>query len=366
MNILLIAKHLNIGGIGWYTVNLARYLKKLNVNVFVASCGGELVRELDKDSIVHLALDLNTKSEISPKVFFAVNKLSQFVRENKIELVHAQTRVTQVLSYFVAKQTGIAYVSTCHGFYKIRFWRKLFPFLGRRVIFVSEYCKNSFSQALSIPPEKIKVIHNGIDLAKFHDLPDDKSKEEVKDMLGLDLNNPVIGTIARLSPAKRIDILLEVFKKVKSTIPQAQLLIIGGGPEEENLKQKARMLSILENVKFVDSVSSTVNALSAIDVFVTCTEVKSFGLGIVEAMAGALAVVASRVGGIPEVLKDKKNGFLVNFNDQDGFKELIIMLLKDKQLRLSIGQEARKSALSYFSLERMAKQTLEVYQEVLS
>jgi len=365
MNILLVTKHLDIGGIAWYTVNLARFLKKSGVEVMVASSGGELEKELKRFNIEHIKIVLPGKNEFNPLLVFSVIKLCRIVRKRKIDIIHAQTRVTQVASYFSAKVTGVKYVSTCHGFYKIRYWRKVFPFWGKFVIAVSDFCKERFLNILKVYPDKIRVVYNGIDLERFKEPPSAGDKAFLRRKFGLKEDSFVIGNISRLSPAKKTDNLIRVFAMVCAHFPNTELFIVGDGPEKANLLRLVEEFSLTDKVKIIDGVNSTSNALSVMDLFVSCTEFESFGLAIVEAMASRLAVVASNVGGIPCVVEEGLTGILAEFSDLNDFVEKIGKLIKDERLRLAFAERAREIAFAKFGLERMAEETKQVYLEAL-
>jgi glycosyltransferase involved in cell wall biosynthesis len=156
-----------------------------------------------------------------------------------------------------------------------------------------------------------------------------------------------------------------VFALVAEHFPNTELFIVGDGPEKASLKKLIDELLLADKVKIIDSVCSTVNALSVMDLFVSCTEYESFGLAIVEAMASHLAVVASNVGGIPCVLEDGVSGILAEFDDLSDFAEKIERFIKDDKLRLAYAERARKIAFAKFGLERMAEQTKQVYLEAL-
>ena len=103
MRILLLTTHLNIGGISTYTVSLAKALKSKGNEVFVVSNGGMLVPELTRSGISHIKLGILTKSELSLKVFWAISEISRIVRRLGIDIMHSQTRITQVIGFFVSK-----------------------------------------------------------------------------------------------------------------------------------------------------------------------------------------------------------------------------------------------------------------------
>ena len=134
MKVLHVNTHLNTGGIGRYIVSLCDALRSIGVECVVASSGGDLEEELKARGITHRPLDIMTKFEFGPKVFKAGSSLAQIIKEERIDIIHAHSRVSQMASCLASRKTRIPYISTCHGFFKTRLSRKLFDTWGRKVI----------------------------------------------------------------------------------------------------------------------------------------------------------------------------------------------------------------------------------------
>src|SRR3989338_3271342 len=167
MNILILSTHLNTGGISSYIVTLAKGLKRQGHHVFVATSGGDRVEELKKDGIEHVQLNIRTKSELNPKIYFASGKILRFVEEKKIDIIHTNTRVTQVMGELLAKRSKKKHVATCHGFFKPRFFRKIFPCWGDRTVAISQQVRDHLVNDFHIDEKKISLVHNGLDLEQF-------------------------------------------------------------------------------------------------------------------------------------------------------------------------------------------------------
>lgn len=118
MNILYLTNHLNVGGITSYVLTLAKGIKQKGHNVYIASSGGEVLSRFIEEGIIYLPIPIKTKSEISPKILVSMFKLSEAVRENRIDIVHSHSRTTQVLGCLLSRKTGAKHISTCHGFFK--------------------------------------------------------------------------------------------------------------------------------------------------------------------------------------------------------------------------------------------------------
>ena len=367
MNILILANHFNAGGISNYVFNLAHGLKARGHKVIVGSSGGEWVGRLEERGLKHICLSLRTKSIISPKLFLAYFALKRIIKEEKIELIHSQTRVTSVLACRVSRKTGVPFISTCHGFFMPRWERLAFPCWGKMVIAISAAVREHLIRDFRVKLERIRLVHNGIDVninLQPSTIDHRLSTQELKLSYGLK-DGPVAGIIARLSEVKGHKYLIMAMKSVIEKIPDAQLLIVGEGKIQKELESLADKLGIGEKIRFIPAVSDTSGPLSAMDVFVMPSLQEGLGLSIMEAMLFGVPVAASEVGGIPSLVKDGITGILVKPEDSDGLALAIIDLLKNKEKASAMALAAKELIIREFSLEKMVEQTERVYFECL-
>jgi len=364
MNILYLTNHLNIGGISSYVLTLARGLKLRGHNVYIASSGGELLSRFIQEEIVYIPIPIRTKQEVSPKILMSAFRLIPQIREKNIDIIHSNTRVTQVLGCLIHRYSHIPYVSTCHGFFKKRFFRKAFPCWGLKVIAISEAVEEHLKIDFKVKEKDIRVIHNGIDLDRFREQRTE-NREQRKKELGLS-DGPVIGIVARLSDVKGHVYLIEAMQVVLEKIPGAQLLIVGEGKMRNELENLSRNIGIEKSVFFISSVIDTTGVLSIMDLFVLPSLKEGLGLSLMEAMACGLAVIGSDVGGIRSLIQDGYNGLLVKPADTEAIAAKILELLKDKEKRESLGDNARFFIKQNFSQEKMVLETERVYLECLN
>jgi glycosyltransferase involved in cell wall biosynthesis len=366
MKVLLLTTHLHFGGIGAYTISLAKQLKKMGDVPIVASSGGDLVSLLEKEDICHFSIPLNTKSELSPKICLVVFKLISLLQRQKIDIIHAQTRVSQVSAYFLSKLTGIPFISTCHGFFKPNIGRRIFPCWGKAVIAISEAVREHLVNDFGVDKKKVHLIHNGVEIEKFKM---DKSPEQIKKFkqkIHIDKTPFVIGIIGRLSEVKGHRYLLMAAKEIVQFNSGVKFLIIGDGAEKKHLLQLVKKLNIEKQVVFLKPIFDTSLALKCMDVFVMPSIQEGLGLSILEAMASGLPIIASNVGGIYTLVKDGVNGFLVSSRNPSAISVAIHKFLKDPSLLKKMGREGQRMAQEYFSLNKMASQTRSLYAQILS
>jgi len=365
MKVLLLTTHLDYGGIGVYTASLAKALKARGHDVSVASSGGALTNSLEQGGIKHIYMDMRTKSEFNPRIVTAIEHLTETFKKEKPDIIHAQTRVSQVIAGGVSRLTGVPYVSTCHGFFRPHLGRRVFGFWGRRAIAISEAVREHLVNDLKVKKNISRIVYNGVDANHFAKKLNQCDVQAFKARVGLK-SGPVIGSIARLSPVKGHEFLIRAMKKVLADAPDAQLLIVGDGPCQRELVNLTLELEVGHAVFIEGSMPDTLIPLSAIDIFVLPSVQEGLGLALMEAMAASKPVIGSNVGGVYSLIKDGKTGLLVEPKDPQALSAAITQLLKDKKLAQEMGKTARALIEEKFSLEIMAEKVEEVYEEAIA
>lgn len=366
MRVLHVNTHMNIGGIGQYILSLCGAIRHKGVDCIVASSGGDLEKELEKSAIEHKYIDIKTKFEFGPKVFKAISSLVNIIRKEKIDIVHAHTRVSQVVSFIASRETGIHYVSTCHGFFKPRLSRRLFDTWGERIVAISAPVKAHLERDFAVDPGRIELIHNGVDISRFSKTYSEDEVAKIKKSAGFK-EGPVIGTMGRLSPVKGQVFLIEAMKYVVSEINSAQCMIMGSGSEETALRDLAKSLGFEDRIKFTGPVYEDVPSyLACMDIFVLPSIKEGLGLALVEAMAAARPCVASDIGGITDIIKNGVNGILAPVANSRAIGNAVSMLLNDKVLCSSLGQKGKEFVKENFSIDLMAEKMNKLYRGVMN
>ncbi len=361
MKIVFIANHLNAGGISSYLFTLASGLKDKGYNVYVASSGGECVDKFEKAGIRHIQVPLQTKSEVSPKIIFSFFKLNTQIKKLNIDLLQTNSRTTLVLGNLLSRYRKVAHVFTCHGFFKPKLSRKVFPCWPEAVIAISQQVKEHLVYDFKLSEQKINVINNGIDTESFGDF---LGRQKSRQALGIK-DDFLVGIIARLSDVKGHTYLLQAMRIVIKSFPLAKLLIVGEGKMKPRLLREADTLGIKQNVLFLPKAENAKDLLAAMDVFVMPSLQEGLGLALMEAMAQGLAVVGSAVGGIKTLIQDEVNGLLAQPANVESLSGAIIKLLNDSLLRQNLGINARKFITDNFSQSKMVDATERVYQQCL-
>lgn len=361
MKILFIANHLNIGGITSYLFTLSSGLIQKGHEVYLASSGGELVEKFLGAGVKHIRVPLETKKEISPKIIFSFLKLKKEIAAGRIDLVHSNSRTTQVLGDLLGRYCRKPHVFTCHGFFKPKLSRRLFPCWGGAVIAISRQVREHLVKDLGLSQEKVVIINNGIDLSLFGDF---SGRQSFRESIGVG-SEPLLGIVARLSDVKGHTYLLQAMHGILKNFPSVKLLVVGEGKMKEALLDQAEELRIQKSVLFLPRAAGTQDVLAGMDIFVMPSLQEGLGLAVMEAMAQGLPVVGSAVGGIKTLIDDGKNGLLVRPADPQALEVGISRLLDNKALREELGANARKFISDNFSKEKMIDQTAAVYSGLL-
>ncbi len=213
-----------------------------------------------------------------------------------------------------------------------------------------------------VPTRKLTTIYNGID---FKDLCVTKNAEDKKKELSINQFSPIIGTVGHLTVAKGVFYLLKAFKLVLEDFPNACLLVVGDGSQEKKLKKLTLALNITSSVKFLGFREDAIDIMNIMDVFVLPSLWEGLPLTILEAQALGKPVVATRVSGSKEIIKDGETGFLVSPRDWRSLAHSIKLLLKTSKTREEFGNRGKEFVNRNFSLEKMVKDTERLYEELI-
>lgn len=367
MRILHLTSHLNVGGIATYIAQLCEGLSRRGHQVVAASGGGALVARLEACGVRHWTVPLATSAEWSPQTAWSWWALSRRLAREPVDLIHAHTRIAQLLAHGLWRSCRIPYLTTWHGFYRRRLGRRWLPCTGHRTIAISEPVRRHLQDTFRLPPERIRLIPHGVDLASFNRPVDVASQDQLRWSLGLPPDSVVVGTVARLVPSKGVSQLVEAFRHIKAQIPEATLVVVGDGEQRAHLEQLAQRLGVFEATRFAGTMSETHTVLSMMDVFVFLPALQEgFGLSLLEAMASGKPIVSvRRGGGSTWVLEDHPIGLTVEPDQPEQLARAVIQIVQDRATAQRLGREAQDLARTCYDLPRVIDQVEAVYQEVL-
>ncbi len=290
--------------------------------------------------------------------------LARILKNQSIDVMHAHEFAMNVYGSLLSLVTGIPIVATVHG--KNYYWKKwrrrlAYRFVARQasMVAVSEDLKRFLTDRVGISPARIRIVHNGIDTLDYEMR---ESRANSRKALGINATQPVVGTVGNLYPVKGHAQLIKAFSAVVKSFSDAILLIAGRGEELSSLREECTRLGIPDNVKFLGFREDIPVLLQAMDVFVLPSVSEGLPLSILEAMTFQKPIVASLVGGIPEVVTDGKTGFLVPPGNPEALADKILVLLGNPQLSAEFGEMGRQRVLATFSLEQMIEEYQALYE----
>jgi glycosyltransferase involved in cell wall biosynthesis len=213
-----------------------------------------------------------------------------------------------------------------------------------------------------VPRSKIRVIHNGIDTSCFRH---GSNAAGLRHALGIADGAPVIGTVGRLSEVKRQDLLLRAFAQVHRFAPNAHLLLVGDGPRLGELRQLAATLGLVSCVHFAGYQSATASYYHAMQVFVLTSRSEGTPQALLEACVAGVPVVASRVGGIPEVIDHERTGILFDSGDEAALTTALVRLLREPVWGRELAAAAQARVIATYDIGSMFTKYHRDFEELL-
>jgi glycosyltransferase involved in cell wall biosynthesis len=224
---------------------------------------------------------------------------------------------------------------------------------------VAEFLKKNLVKKEWMNPASITTIYNGIDGDAFSNEFD---RGEIARELNISPASKIIGIVARLQGIKNHKCLIRAMQKVSKRFPDAILLIIGDGSLRGELMELVSSEDLQDNIHFLGTRNDIPRLLSMLDIFVLCSLSEGLPLTILEAMAAGKPIVATGVGGIPEVIQDGADGIIIPSDDPDGLADAISELLRDDGKRHDMGVKARKKFEERFTIQKMVEEYEKIYE----
>lgn len=347
MKILFVSMSTFYGGGEVYLNNVINYIGSKNDIVYLATPKVErLIKEVSDICENIIYVNGSRKNLIKDGM-----KIRKFIINNNIDAVLLNGYDAALLTPFIKKCKKI-YVNHNSFVFGNSFKKKMADISKRfifskidKIIALSEYNKNQFLERNLCSKEKIEIIYNGIDTSKY------------KCYLSNDNKKVIIGEIARLDKIKGQIDLIKAFKMAQNSFDrEVELIFIGAGSEENNIKNKINEVN-LENIKLIGYTNEVDKWLKKIDIYCLPSYEEAAPFSILEAMASGKAIIASKVGGVPEMINDKINGLLIEPGDIKALSDDLVKLVNSYDKRVELGFEARKHSEKIFELEHLMEKT---------
>lgn len=366
--LLWLIDSLNVGGAETLAISFVRRYDREKFELTIAylqSIAGSAIQQQLEDAGIRLVpLHARNLRDVS-----AFRRLLRFLREEKIDVVHAHLTYSATWASLASRLTGIPSIATLHvappsGRDRRALRDRLMRFVVNRwatlVVMVSDALKNDYVAAGGLSAKKMRTVHNGIELQRF-----ERDRAECRARLGRELQIPeaslVVVTVSVLREGKGIEVLLDAATRV----PEARFLIVGDGAKRDEWKQLATRLGVAGRVHWAGHRSDVDALLAGCDLFVHPSLADALPTVLMEAMAARLPVVASNVGGIPEIVEVEATGRLVPPGDPARLAAEITDLLRDPVRRDRMGAHARVVAEKRFSTDSWIARLERVYEEAM-
>lgn len=356
IKIVFIVESLETGGT---ELSLLKWLRHCDRKVFEPSVISFRKGDLGKD-VEALGIPVRIIHKKIPFDVLFLCRLAGELKKIRPDVVHCRNGIPAV-SYGVAaaRIAGIPAVSSVHGRthyirrnFKIWLWFRIMRW-SRTVVAVTEGIKGELSRQGGIKRDKIKVIYNGIDTTDQAVLP---SKEDLRREFGLSPDDFLIGSVGNLRPIKGQKYLIQAMPEILRRVANAQLALIGRGEEEQNLRNLVRELGLDDKIRFLGYQKDAGRLTGMFNVFVLPSLSEGFPNVLLEAMRAQVPIVATRVGGVEEVVPDGQEAILVTPSDSRTLAQAVIQLAENPALRETLSANALRRVKDRFDIRETLAQ----------
>ena len=374
MKVMMLVHGLAIGGAEIVASNLARFLRGRGIDVEFGCLDlvGSLGEKLRGDGFPVVCYNRRPGLDLALPL-----RIARHATRSSVDLVHAHQLTCYAYGVLAKLFSPRPIVFTEHGRFhpdfstpRRRLFNRVFSRLVDHTTAVSDSVKESLASIEHFNRETIEVIRNAVDIERFS-IP--LSRRDARVNNGLPSSGAVVGTIGRLCAEKNYSLLIRAIAILREELPDISLVIVGDGPERQGLELLARELGISDRVFFLGQRTDIEQILPAFDVFALSSSTEGVPMTVLEAMAASKAIIATAVGGIPEILTDGEDARLVPMTAGDpaskemagGFAAALRELLGDERLRRAFGASACERARRDFSPEVVFGRYQAIYRALL-
>jgi glycosyltransferase involved in cell wall biosynthesis len=323
---------------------------------------GEFAEKAEKLGAKIFCLEM--KRRLDPGALFRLRRL---IRASRCDLLHLHLFSAGLLGRLAALGLGIPVIYTVQSARpRMPAWRiwceRILARRAARIIGSSEAVVRVLGK-FGVDARRLTAIYNAVD---FEELALGSAGPPLRDELGIGKDTFVIGTVARLRPVKGVRHLIKAAARIRDRLADLRILIAGDGPEKSSLAALCASLGLEEKVIFLGTRRDAGRVIEAMDLFVLSSDSEAFGIAVAEAMGCRKPVIASRVGGIPEIITDGDTGYLFSPGDVGELAEKIMSVYTGREDAQAVALRGEKAVKARFSAAVLAEQTEAVYQAALS
>ena len=378
LRLLWLIDSLNVGGAESLAISFAQHVNRDEIDLFVCAIatvnGNPLEAEIRAAGVPTLNLGARNLRDVG-----AFLRLMRFIRENEIDVVHAHLTYASIWGSLLSRLTGVPLIASLHVRVastreqekseshrkRVDLRDRLMRFVLSRwassVVMVSAALRDDYLEGGGLDPSKLRVVHNGIEVDRF-----DRDRTETRARLAREFDlpgdTPLLVTVSVLRPGKGVEVLLAAMEQIRG----ANLMIVGDGSMREEWQRLARERGIADRVRWAGFRRDVPELLAGCDVMVHPSLDDAFPTVLLEASAASLPIVASNLGGIPEIVIPGETGALVPKGDADALARAVNAMLGDRASMERMRVAARKRARELFSTEAWIERLKAVYAEAMA
>jgi len=366
-NVLFVVDTLDLGGTETQMVQLARQLKANRHRVTVACLhpGGPLAHDLSEAGISVVEFP-KLGSLLSMSGVYQSFRLAAFIRRRKFDVVHAHDLWANLMAVPAARITGAPVILSSqrdlgHLFWYTPFRCKVIAAIHRlstRVVANSAAVRKLLVEDFRVPPARVQVLRNSVDFPRFAFARGDKRKL----FPDLDPKSRLIAVVANMhSSVKGHHNLIEAARVICDVIPEASFVLVGDGDERPKIEEHARGAGVGKHFIFLGRRKDVPELLACCELSVLASESEGFPNVVLEAMAAGLPVVATRVGGVPEIIEDGLSGILIPPQSHQALAEAVLRVMQNRPLAALLAHAGQQRVRRHFSFDRLVAEAERLY-----
>ncbi|WP_252216017.1 glycosyltransferase [Clostridium sp. VAP41] len=359
MNILYLNNSVHLGGDTKCILKLCKGFNSKENKIIIASNGGKMQNEFESIGITHFKIgDVEDKSLIN--IIKTINKLKYIIKSENIEVIHSHHRMTTLLAKIASKFTGVKVIHTQHLCIKDKFKLTKLALKNLQTITVSDAAKRILIEKSNLNKENITTIYNTIET---------ECKNKKVDNKLIDLKKKgyfIVAQVSRIIDYKGVYDFIEVAKQTNLENQKIKFVLIGDGPELNNLRNTIKQNKLDELIYLLGAKDNVIEHLKYIDLLLLCSYIEGLPLAPLEAFSQGIPVIATNINGTNEEIVEGKNGYLVSTGDIDKFKENILKLYSNRKLLEEMKKSSKKIYVELFNEKLYMKKHIEIYYKIIS
>jgi len=360
-----------VGGPETLIISVAKYIDRAAFDVTAIDFGPTpdartpFLNEIDRHGIATAAIPASHKFDFRP-----IKYLAGLLEQRRIDVLHTHDHRSNFIGYLATRRRPTPIVTTFHQPLRRYWWLRHIEILDDhlvrrfdRVLPVAEAVRDEILAKRPDLADRVLTVLNGVDLDLFKTQPD--TRQRIRTELGIPPDAFLCATIGRVMEDKGLNYLVDAQQRVSRRRDDVYQLIVGIGPQMESLQARVRRLGLADRIRFTGHRRDIPEILDASDLLVVCSLSEGLSVAILEAMAAGRAVVATRVGGTPEIVIHDETGLIIEPRDRDALADAILYMAGNPAKRSAMAQRARELAFEKWSVERMVRRFEDVYRDLI-